>query len=51
MAQLNIIAEFYISKELSVDNVNQYQSQFGSYFLPVYAAILDNDLKSWFSRW
>jgi len=39
------IAEFYISKGLNVDRINQYQSQFGSDFSPIHTAIFDNDLK------
>jgi len=39
------LAEFFISKGLDVNAINQYQSQFGYDLLPVQSAILDNDLK------
>ncbi|MGK0272594.1 MAG: hypothetical protein ACI88H_003266 [Cocleimonas sp.] len=39
------LAEFFISKGLNVNAINQYQSQFGYDLPPVQSAILDNDLK------
>ncbi len=39
------LAEFFISKGLDVNTINQYQSQFGYDLPPIQSAILENDLK------